>query len=83
MKLIFYEAFTIFRSQTVWVCFLGLFWVHATNHSFPFEDGVTFCSISIDKNHDTTLSTLHIPKYIFEVWHILMFIEQIGDFLFE
>ncbi len=81
MKLILYYRFAVFPSQTLRIGLLSLLRIHRTNKFLPLKNRIALTTFSINQNHHTTLSTHHIPHNIFEIWFILMFVEEIDDFL--
>lgn len=53
------------------------------NKFLPLDDRISLTALSIDQHHNAGLSTHHVPDYIFKIWFILMFVEEIDDFFLE
>ena len=83
MKLIFYYCLAVLSSQTIRTRLLCLLRVHRTDHLLPFYYRITLTSLCIYKNHHATLSTHHVPKYIFKIWFVFMFVIQIDNLLLK
>lgn len=83
VKLVLYNTFTIFSPEAFGVDLFCLLWIHISNHRFPFEDRITFASISINQDHNAALSTLHVSENILKVGHIFVLIEEIDNFFLE
>lgn len=54
-----------------------------SNKFFPLDDRISLAALSIDQYHYAGLSTHHVPQYIFKIWFIFMFVEEINNFFFE